>query len=322
MSTTVDTFSTSHMIDHEFNEYEFPSNAVLFQYPENNDNSFELEEEACFYSDEEDFSLNQENELLEKALGCTTEETLQNTESAPQSQACDTTVPVTSSPTDEETNPLGEYAAAPSQEEIDQPNEEINEEEQETDDSENSITPILLTYCSQKYHIFTDETNPDISISTPGSQSNDQVIFSNQPELYSQSLKSFMKSIQSHFKIINDIVIFFPTLKLKFYSHIPFAEKLSLRDIAFLASNVNPQSNILEIELSEEPYNFVSQYQLLINRTREELSDEENLPVDQQQEQSDEEEINEQINLGKRHRNQTDLCDSDSEENIAKRQKY
>ena len=131
-----------------------------------------------------------------------------------------------------------------------------------------------------------------------------------------------MKSIQSHFKIINDIVIFFPTLKLKFYSHIPFAEKLSLRDIAFLASNVNPQSNILEIELSEEPYNFVSQYQLLINRTREELSDEDNLPVDQQQEQSDEEEINEQINLGKRHRNQTDLCDSDSEENIAKRQKY
>ena len=358
MSTTLDTFSTTHMIDHEFNDYEFPPNTVLFQLAENeiNNNSFEFdaEEEPCFSSDEDELSINNEETELETApIGNDVEFTKNNLEN---NEILGTPVPQTLS----SLNNHGEYAEDI---ENDQDIEETNEEE--TEDHENSITPILLTYCSKKYCIFTDAVNPDTQ--TQGSQSStEHVIFSNEPELYSQSLKSFMQSIQSHFKIINDIVIFFPTLKLKFYSHIPFAEvrclfrifsnfskfftyffppqKLSLRDIAFLASNVNLQSNTLEIELTEEPYNFVSQYQLLINITRgtfpspsslslhhhqsnhlfsskiEELSDEESLPVEQQ-EQDEEEEISEQSSLtGKRQRTQ-DNTHSDGEENQAKRQK-
>mmetsp|Transcript_14742 Transcript_14742/g.57824 ORF Transcript_14742/g.57824 Transcript_14742/m.57824 type:complete len:466 (-) Transcript_14742:261-1658(-) len=91
------------------------------------------------------------------------------------------------------------------------------------------------------------------------------VVFQERTELYRSPLAAFMLALQEELSMSNDVVLYFSGLELKFYTNLPFAEKLSLYDLVFLHSKIQPSAGAyLSAELTEEPTNFLARYNELV----------------------------------------------------------
>lgn len=141
--------------------------------------------------------------------------------------------------------------------------EEETEEIEFVDEDKQVPGCVLLTFNSKQTNIFTN-FNPNQTLT-----GKNLPLFHDRCSLFRSPLINFMEALQDNFAIKNDVALYFPQLKLKFYTHMRFSEKLSLLDLFFLASKVANEGDksILLIDLLEEKDNFVSQYNLLLSVT-------------------------------------------------------
>merc|ERR1712137_362735 len=142
---------------------------------------------------------------------------------------------------------------------------DVLDEEEDLDDD----VPIAvrLTTDTKTLELFNTasfvQSSNDISFSSSDASS---VLFRDQVHLFREPLHLFMEALQSELGLVNDISLYFPQLQLKFHTHMPFSESLSLLDLSFLASKANSDyDNVLTIRLSEESNNFVIQYNRLLD---------------------------------------------------------
>lgn len=88
-------------------------------------------------------------------------------------------------------------------------------EEIDTDYDESAPTPVLLTYNFTKTPIFTNSES---------NSTNSKPLFHDNCHLFRKPLVEFMEALKKHYSINNDIALYFPQLKLKFYTHMPYSE--------------------------------------------------------------------------------------------------
>jgi len=183
----------------------------------------------------------------------------------------------------------------------------------EEDDLDNEVPiAVRLTTDNQTMELFNTASSVQSSSPTGTSSQNSgvsSVLFQERGSLFRDPLHLFMEALQEQLGVVNDISLYFPQLQLKFHTHMPFSESLSLLDLSFLASKANPDyDNVLEVTLSQDNNNFVVQYNRLLD-----LADD---GTESEDEDDDEDQVNPEgpgasgeVLLAKRSR------EGDSEEN-------
>eukprot|EP01095_Lingulamoeba_sp_RSL-Kostka_P001946 TRINITY_DN1273_c0_g1_i1.p1 TRINITY_DN1273_c0_g1~~TRINITY_DN1273_c0_g1_i1.p1 ORF type:complete len:420 (+),score=109.36 TRINITY_DN1273_c0_g1_i1:74-1333(+) len=98
---------------------------------------------------------------------------------------------------------------------------------------------------------------------------NKEVLFLNNENLFEkQSIEEFIQQLQEEFSIKNDVILLFPELKLKFYSHMTHSQGITLNHLYVFSENV---CKPFRAELIEENVAFIDVFNGLLNNTKKKI---------------------------------------------------
>jgi hypothetical protein len=137
--------------------------------------------------------------------------------------------------------------------------DEAGLETQHREDGADELPQFSLKISGHRYSVFS---------SSQEVQTNEEILFSNQLELFDGPLHIFLAQLQFHFNIPNDVTLFLPSLDLYFPINMTFTQQLSLGDLYAIHCEVCGSDKIFEGELIVEKYNFIQQYNKLLERCK------------------------------------------------------